>query len=81
MDAAKQQQAPGQREALLQEFRGLQDAFPDNGAVREPFAKALYNTINATKPGRRDAFLEELPGRQERYGDDGTVRGNLARAL
>lgn len=75
----------GQRDALLDELRALNQAWPEDAAVRKQLAMGLKNTRNDAKEehnlARRDALLGELRALAQAWPGDAAVREQLARTL
>jgi hypothetical protein len=73
------------RDAMLDQLRGLAQAYPDQPAVIQSLAKSLFNTRNAAQEegdtARRDALLDELRRLAAAYPDDAVVREEFAKGL
>jgi hypothetical protein len=69
---------------LLDELRSLARTCPNDAAVREQLAMALFNTLYAAEAGdsvRRDALLGELRALARTWPDDDAVGEWLAKGL
>lgn len=73
------------RRALLDAFRVLANAHPDEPAVRKHLSMALFDAMNdfgrEGDHASRKAALDDLRDLATRYPDDRSIRENLARGL
>jgi flagellin-specific chaperone FliS len=71
---AKRQNDLERRDAVLEEMRRLQQAWPQDPAVRERLVRGLFDTIIAAKAENdlehRDALLEEMRRLQQAWPQD-----------